>query len=573
MKHFILIVFCILLAYFPTLFNDFVLDDIGMLRSAMPTAWQDSSFFLFNPVNQDTILHYRPFTYFSFFVDKKIGGESALGFHITNIIIAIIVACVLYRFLCMIFSRNYALCGAILFSVFPGHSETIINIFNRSQALSLLFMLIAIIYFLKSINKKVSISYFLYGGIATFLSCLSKETGCMTPALCFILCFLYECKNKKNIIFHFIAQCTAIFIYLGLRYYATSALGMPNIDPAVKPNGIISLFFYSFRILAEYLRLSFFPYPLSCDYNLQLISPHWTGILFLLLPFSVIALFSHKRIIKLCGISFLWFYICLFPVLNWIPMQITFAERLLYPAFVGIVIFLLSCCERLNKAKVMAIGYTILVILFIVQTNSYSQIWKNNDTLWQRTAKVAKNSFRSEIYLGLNCTLQKQYAEAEKHYHNALQSNINQHNKVNVYYNLAYLYICQDNIEKTLQMLDTVFSYDTHHRLARRLQGTIYQNQGEYAKAIECYLQARKPINKFDQEYSIFYHNISLCYSYSGNLAKAIQYSLQAVSMSPNNIPFLQHLATLYNKTGQPLLYYSCLQKIRKLESTMNKMH
>ena len=572
MKHFILIVFCILLAYFPTLFNDFVLDDVAMLHSAMPTTWRDSSFFLLNPVNSVTILHYRPFTYFSFFIDRNVWGDCALGFHISNIIIAIATAYVLYRFLCMIFSKNYALCGTILFSIFPGHSEAIINICNRSQALSLVFMLVAIIYFLKSINKKSPIYYFFYGSLATFFSCISKETGCMTPALCFILCFLYDSKNKKNIIFHFIAQCSAILIYLGLRYYATSTLGIPNTDPAVKPNGIISLFFYSFRILAEYLRLSFFPYPLSCDYNLQLTSPHWTGILFLLLPFSAIALFSHKRIIKLYGISFLWFYICLFPVLNWIPMQITFAERLLYPAFVGIVIFLLSCCERLNKSKIMTIGYIILIMFFIVQTNSYSQIWKNNDTLWQRTAKVAKNSFRSEIYLGLNCTLQKQYAEAEQHYNNALQRNINQHNKINVYYNLAYLYICQDNIEKTLQMLDTVFSYAPHHRLARRLQGTIYQNQGEYAKAIECYLQARKPLNKFDQGYSIFYHNISVCYSYSGNLAKAIQYSLQATSISPNNIPFLQHLATLYNETGQSLQYYSCLQKIRKLQKLSGKL-
>ena len=252
-------------------------------------------------------------------------------------------------------------------------------------------------------------------------------------------------------------------------------------------------------------------------------------------------------------------------------MQITFAERLLYPAFVGIVIFLLSCCERLNKANVIAIAYIILVILFIVQTNSYSQIWKNNDTLWQTTATVAKNSFRSEIYLGLNCTLQKQYAEAEEHYNNALKRNINQHNKINVYYNLAYLYICQENIEKTLQMLDIVFSYDEHHRLARRLQGTIYQNQREYGKAIECYLKARRPLNKFDQEYAIFYHNISLCYSYSGNLAKAIQYEVQAVSMSENNIPFLTHLATLYYETGQNLQYYTCLQKIRKLEAITKK--
>ncbi|HRU50854.1 MAG TPA: hypothetical protein P5543_01520 [Planctomycetota bacterium] len=555
--------------------NDFALDDWIMLDSAYPREISDSFDLLRISVPHNTILVYRPWTYFSFIVDRNLYGVNAVGFHVTNFFLAVFVSYALYCVLSLYFSKELSLCGSLLFAVFPGHSEAVIGIFNRSQMLSLLFSLIAFLLFVKYMQlptteeKCLSSKYrniFLFISImfSTILSCFSKETGCITPGLFILAMCTLPSRNVKRVILGFVGCLCSCLIYLALRQYVTGTLSMPNLDPAVRADTISELFFYSFRIFAEYIRLSIFPYPLSCDYNLTLSSPHWTGIFVFVLLGSLVAIFSKKKTVQMLGFGFLWFYGMLFPALNWIPIQISFAERLLYSAFPGMICIFLACMQHVPRKIFLSIFF-ILFSIYSVLTYQHVLVWENNETLWEHTLQVMPDSYRSYIYQG-NKTLQNQkYQQSMKYYEKALTLQPNHHNIVSILYNQAYLFVLQEDIEKAHQKLQQVFDIEPTYRLARRLQGRLYKKEKQYDKAIQAFQQALPPVNKYDRNYAIFPMSIGECYISQGLWNKAEQAYLFALKYDNNNVDILFGLAYIYKHTYNTLAYRNCIQAIQKI--------
>ncbi|MDB4678375.1 hypothetical protein OAE93_01455, partial [bacterium] len=122
---------------------------------------------------------YRPTTLASFAIEKSLFGESATVSHAVNLALYLATCLLIFFLIKRVFPDkiDVALFAALLFTVHPIHTEVVASIKNRDEILSLLFMLLAFWFFLKSktndsIVKKIIV--LVSGGILIGLSISSK---------------------------------------------------------------------------------------------------------------------------------------------------------------------------------------------------------------------------------------------------------------------------------------------------------------------------------------------------------------------------------------------------------------
>jgi hypothetical protein len=93
---------------------------------------------------------YRPLTNFSCALDVAVWGPNPFGFHVTNVLLYLLVVWGVYG-LCRLYlpSPGFALASAVLFSVHPVHCEAVDSVTGRSEVLALLFAIVSIYCFMR----------------------------------------------------------------------------------------------------------------------------------------------------------------------------------------------------------------------------------------------------------------------------------------------------------------------------------------------------------------------------------------------------------------------------------------
>ena len=87
---------------------------------------------------------YRPLTVFTYAIDHAMWGESAAGFHATNIVLhAVTTAVVFLIALELLATLGAAFAAAAIFAVHPIHTEAVTSVIGRAEVLATLFFLLA----------------------------------------------------------------------------------------------------------------------------------------------------------------------------------------------------------------------------------------------------------------------------------------------------------------------------------------------------------------------------------------------------------------------------------------------
>ena len=340
----------------------------------------------------------RPVRGISLWLDYRLWGLNARGFHFTNIVINVLcVLCAFYLIKAVFNSRRLALLTALLFAVLPVNSEAAIAITHRKELFCFLFMALSFLSFKKSASGILWLgpSLFFY-----LLALLSKQVALALPFL-FLLDGLVLNKPGRGRLKLLLAS-TSIYFLLPVFGFIFALSDFKLFSRFQPPDFLgrsyLSIMSAQFQYFPLYLKLSFFPAHLSIDhyvsypetfFNAETVS----GLLLFISGVGFLLLLCARR--SRAAFGWGWFLINLLPVMNFIPSNAIIAERYLYIPSLGACLLIALAFEnagaeisgRLGSRKVRAGLLFAANFIFLCLFNS-AFLYGNRVRLWARLPEI-----------------------------------------------------------------------------------------------------------------------------------------------------------------------------------------
>jgi len=434
---------------------------------------------------------YRPLSLVTLALEVEFFGEenkylnenyefrgNAFVSHFNNILLYLFTTCLLYLILCRLFSskrdeevsryaRNdkwylsFPFIVSVLFLAHPIHTEAIANIKGRDEIMTLLGALAALWFSIKYIDTKKIYNLFL-SGICLFLGLLSKENAITFLAVIPITIYYFVLRpstlqppkggvksplgettfgvSQLGVSMVPLIAASALFLLIRASVLGihtnTSAAGLGLIDNpflGASKSETMATIFYTLLI---YVKLLFFPHPLTWDYY-----PYHIKIVNWLNPVVILSLLFYLGIIiyAIYGlkpppnppagrksspyggvrggravISYsIWLYILPLTIVSnlFFPIGTFMAERFVFISSIGFCIFigwliynyLPKLSQGIKKPNYLPNSVMIIILcLFSVKTISRNNVWKDNITLLTTDVKTSKDSAKGNFLTGLN---------------------------------------------------------------------------------------------------------------------------------------------------------------------------
>lgn len=314
---------------------------------------------------------FRPVCDFSMWLDYRIWGLNALGFHLTNSILHLIATYLVYRLSLSLLAKYHqagiassnAILIAAIFFVYAFHAETIYWVIGRSSSLGAIFFLLSCIYYLK---RKTSAKHFVLSLLFFGLGLLTYESVWIIPVVFVILSWL-DVKHHSTIWKKestFIITAIIVFIaYFIVRYFFIQQLIAPY-------EGERFLNFDIAGLTWNYAKL------ILRSFSKQAGNFYFLGSAFLITLFSIISfLFSRKR--QLCIAVVLLWLISYIPYLSLgIDTFGSEGERYLYQPtiFLSIIIGLGIVNAARTYKYIISLLYFFVHILLLNETRKNYEV-------------------------------------------------------------------------------------------------------------------------------------------------------------------------------------------------------
>jgi len=405
-----------MLPHYPALDADFTFDDFAFVAdNASLRSLDDPLYFFSNSLPPEDRARglYRPITALSYALDITLLGDGPAGLHASNLLY--------YWLCCLLFfmvARRYlssapaALAAAMLFALHPVHCEAADSITGRSELLALLFCLLALLLFLRALDRRgVARAALVAGAVVAFAAAaLSKETGLMFPVVLVGHMFLFRRLDERRpwaltLPFWLLIPC-----YLLLRAEALGGL-LPT-PHALAAEPALNRLMTMGAVFQEYARLMFFPLELQIDFYYQqevgiqdgVTARGLGGVALGLLLIGLLGLLARhalreQRAAAVGAMGLLIFFVFLAPVSNAVPTGALMAERFLFIPSAGVILLVVSALRQaaLNNPRRSraAVGLLLLTCaLFAARTHARSGEWRNTVTLWRPLAQLLPDDHR-----------------------------------------------------------------------------------------------------------------------------------------------------------------------------------
>ena len=595
----VILILLVILVYHNTLNNQFALDDTMMITSNDYTkgAWEGFVKIWTNDAfagylgEGKTLLpggRYRPLSQAYFNVYYTLFGEKAFGLHLSNILLFLISAVLLFKNLRRIFKEksksilSIAFIASLLYVVHPLHTEVVANIKSMDYLFAVVFALLSLHYALSYTIHKKGV-YLLAMSLALALSILSKETGLTFLAILPLSVYFVQKRNlEKNdikiIALIFLPALLVVVAYFAIR---TQIIGdtMDVVSKELLNNPFLeasnaekyATLFYTWLI---YLKLLIVPHPLTHDYYPYVIEiTQWSNPLVLLslliiVLATVYALFNFTRSLLSKKQSFsiyafgILFFLLVFSISSnlFVNIGAFMNERFMFIADVGLFIvfagLLVQLKERVKSNVLPSILLVFIVLTFSILSYLRNPVWKNDYTLFRTDVKVSFNSAKCTVSAG-----GKTYDAALLEKNPTKRTNMLQESKKWVYQGVSihpkYFqgWMLLGNIYFELNEFENAFTaYDNCLRLAGKRDGVLNnlrnlaiksreeKNLAVSNKAIDLLIKYQYQPAKTGVLKVL---NLEL----EGKIDEALQLSFQIIREDSAN-------ADIYNKLGQMIGQY-----------------
>lgn len=420
------IIMLAVVAFGMSLRNGFVWDDAYyVVKNAGIRSWHNIAVFFYDPgrfMNGLDTQIWRPLRDISYTLDYAFWGLRPFGYHLTNLLLHILNAVLLYLLAARLLSSKVAaFFAAAFFAVHPAASEAVIWIKGRDDLLAMSFFLGALLVLSGEQGRRI------WRNAAVLLlllaSLLAKEAaiGLLPTALLACLVIRREPDKKEGLCSWSLLVAGGVISigYVLLRIVVVGRLSQTGWITG----SMATTWMTMTRVMVDYFRLAVFPYPLLCDYHhiTVIASPAdpqlWVSLVFLALIVVLVLKLWRRMPVATLGLA--WFYINLFSVSNIVPTMQLMAERFIYIPLAGICLVLgavVSRTENMNRIVVGAVrvGLAVLLMLFIILSWNRCGDWRDDYSLFSADLSKAPQSEVLRQQAGVAAVARGDYAAAIK---------------------------------------------------------------------------------------------------------------------------------------------------------------
>ena len=499
----IIICAAVFLVYLNCLPNNFMFDDNHMIvKNNYIKQFKYVPLFFKGEITSEPIVKgmYRPLLMMTYSLDYFFSGLKPYGYHIINILIHFLNACLLYFFLKLFFNKLsfwVRLGLTLLFCVHPINTETVLYISSRSDLLCSFFMLSSFFAYIISFKDKQRVFLYLASVGLYSLALFTKEIALAMVGLICAYEFIYSSpKSWRKIVPRVLPFILIAFGYLLLRRSVFGGmLAVKDVTLFIRP--------FSANILIQsavsfyYIYLFFFPFNICIDHFFPVISgfsnPLYTGSLIAVLILIVFSLSAKKRVPAVVRFSCLWYFISLSPKF-YARLNFISAEHQAYFAYFSLYFIIAFILSKISVKKVyLRMVFIFIFSLFCLLTFIRTFQWRNEYMLWQATVKVNPRSSLAHAGLGKFFLEKGVFEQAKTHLLVAAESNI-ESIRITSLVNLAGLYALEGNPEKGLDILNANNGYlfKKHVIGYHKALGVIYLKMGKKEEARKVWERAIK---------------------------------------------------------------------------------
>ncbi len=554
---------------------------------------------------------YRPLSLVTFAIEYEFFGKNPHISHFINALLYAFTAFLLYIVLQKLFAKHLwqfpknfewyvslPFVITLLYIAHPLHTEAVANIKGRDEIMAFLGMLGAWWFAIKYIETEKA-RQLLYSALMLMFGMLSKESAITFLAVVPLSIFVFTDTDRRKLMWITGVLLVSSLIFLRIRGAVLGGLPDNDIPPTLLTDSFVGMSavqryattFYTFLI---YLKLLFFPHPLTYDYYPYYVPIKtfadwevWASILLMigLGIYSVVKL-KAKSIFGF-GVLFFWITFSVYSNLLF-SIGVFMSERFVYAPSLGFIIALVGASvfigEKILKTekatKIIVAGFALMIIGFSVKTVSRNFAWKNSFTLFTTDVKVSgKKSFKSTAGAGelllFKARKTKNATERNLYYDNAIK-----YFSVTLDVFPTYIYVIQ-------YMGDAYLERHRDYKTALDYYAKVFQYRPDYTdtyKRIERFFKL-SPINLIDADFRIAYWerikkispecaerfevNASLgrLYgAYRNDLPLALTYLKKAEKINPNDVDLLTDLGVAYSLSKQFALASSSLEKATRLQ-------
>ncbi len=605
------------LLYANTFNNDFALDDAIVITQnefttqgvhGIPDLLKHDTFRgFFKEAGKDKLVsggRFRPASpvFFAFMVE--VFGLKPLPFHIANAFFYALTAVLLFYLFFLWLSPNdtsvrnqqslYISMGtALLFSAHPLHTEVVANIKGLDEIFALLGSLLTAWLITRAADQKKWSAALLAAPVFLW-ALLSKENAITFLGIMPLALYFFRPTDVwKQSLKYFLPVVAATATFLIWRGSILGwSLGEPVREllnnPFLKWNGTTYVPYSPaeklatiFHTLLEYLRLLFFPHPLTHDYyphhiKLQTFSSP-TALLGLIayLTLGIYALWGiWRKQIPAFGIA--WYLMSLSIVSNIVfPVGVFMSERFLYMPSVGFTFVLSWLLYRLaaKKGKPQIKNSWLMVgaisLLFSIKTISRNPAWKDDYTLFTTDIRTSHNSAKLQNSVGGKMVERAQSLDGEArlalikkaipHFQKAIE--LHPFFK-NAYLQMGNALVYLGEYEKAIPYYDQALRIDPSFVEAITNKGVALAGLNRYDEALQQYEQALKVKPQYQdarQRKLTTLREAGRYYGRQNDLAKALKYLHLAERENPKDYQTLHLLGVAYGfaqQTEQAISYF-----------------
>lgn len=567
--------------------NEYVQRGIHGIPKILSTDAYDSFYRQMHARQQLSGGRYRPLSVVTFAIEQELFGskekvkpaeDAAFVRHVLNVVFYILSILVLLFFLRnFIFKHNplIAFIACLIFLIHPIHTEVVANVKSRDEILSFLFIILTFIALLRYHENKEKKQLF-FGLLFYFLAFLSKEYAITLLLLIPLLLYIVKGSTWKESILSTIPFLLVAVIYLFIRFSIVgkgSAVENPDVlNNPFKFATSTEAWATKIEVLNHYLRLLFYPNPLSSDYSYNTIpytnfgnAKVWMAIfIHLSMVAATIILFVKRNILSF---AFAFYLLHLFLVSNLLmDLGATMGERLVYHSSFGfaltiavLVSWILEKINQTNTKKIIGITLGVLITgwcaVIIIKRNA---LWKNDTSLFIADAQTVPNSAlvngnAGKAYIDLSEKPENKAQEKEliknAIYH--LDKSVAIHNEyVNGYLNLGVAYFKLKEYDKARANWDIakkIYPNNPFLKNNLKLMGTVYFNDAMTTGSKRPF-EALKLLEKaleVDPDNADYWYNLGGVSYTVGDFEKARDAWTKTLSLKPDHPEAKQGMAAL----------------------------